>query len=428
MNQKNIRQVVVTANVIEWYDFIVFAFLSPQIAVNFFPHSGSLSVLKALAVFAVSYIARPVGAIVLGWFSDRHGFVKSLRLSMFCVAIPCGLMTMIPTASSIGVMAPLFLILLRLIQSFGLGAEFPLSAQYAYSASQSNKKIFNSGLSAISAMGGMLMGSAVVALLNSVLSTSEMLSWGWRVAFLLSVPASIYIYRLRMIAIKNVALSHTTSQQATPQQAAIEDVSVSVGRVDTHFVLRLIFCVFVVGLAESIFYTVSVYMPEYLIQFKHVPISIAQDENTLTTLLSMLLIIPCCSLAQKKNVYGLFRAGSLFFIIAAIPLYSWINAENDAWMMLLPEALLVIGTLGFGVCNMPLLNKVFAGYDRSSFGICLAYTGGVAFLSAPSILLAAYMVKSTGAMLTPGVLVCIYAAALLILLSSFKRIFGKPLA
>ncbi len=403
MSNKHIKGVVVTANIIQWYDFILFAFLAPQIAVNFFPGDVSSGVFKALAVFAISYLARPLGAIILGWIADKYGIGRSMRWAMLMVAIPCGMIVVMPVTSSIGIFAPVMLLALRLVQSLGMGAEYPLSAQYAYIASENSKKTFNSGLSAISAMLGMLTASAVVALLNECLSPTQMIEWGWRTAFLISLPAIIYIYKLRVEAMPVVNTGHIEQQLGTRNTKR-------------QLLWRILLGVIIIGLAESVFYNVSVYMPEYLVSVMHIPMSTAYGINTLSSLFLLLCIIPVCYLAQKKGAYKLLITGSLFFVFASLPLYWWVNNQQKMWVFIVSQALLVMGTVGFGVGNMPFLNMLFSEFKRSSICICLAYTGGVGLLSAPGILFTSYLIKTTNNSLIPGILICFYAFLLVILL------------
>ena len=115
----------VIGNLFEWYDFIIYGFFAPVIATQFFrPEATSGDLLKVFAVFAVGYFARPIGAIIFGSIGDRLGRKKALLLSLIVMAVPTIGMALLPTWESIGVLSPVLLILLRILQGISIGGEF----------------------------------------------------------------------------------------------------------------------------------------------------------------------------------------------------------------------------------------------------------------------------------------------------------------
>lgn len=175
-------------NILEWFDFAVFGFFSSAIGKQFFPGSSpAAQQLKAFAVFAVGFGARPFGSIVLGLVGDRIGRRALLTLSIALMGGATLLLGLLPTYERIGVAAPVLLVVLRLIQGFSLGGEFTGSMVYTTElASPALRGLVSSSTAAGTTL-GFILGSACAALISSNLSPEDAASWGWRLPFIGSI-------------------------------------------------------------------------------------------------------------------------------------------------------------------------------------------------------------------------------------------------
>lgn len=178
-------------NTMEWYDFAVYAYLTPVISRLFFPGGDPLiGVLSTFAIFAFGFLMRPVGAVFFGWYADKVGRKQALIASvtlMGGVATIC--LGLIPTNFQAGVLATVLLTLCRLVQGFSLGGEYGTSTSFLveYAPPKGKRGLYGS-LSYFSSILGMAIGAIVVLVLNLILPPEAMDAWGWRVAFLLSFP------------------------------------------------------------------------------------------------------------------------------------------------------------------------------------------------------------------------------------------------
>ena len=171
-------------NAIEFYDWMAYALLVPYFGKQFFPHENATAVLlSSFAVFAVGSLARPVGAVVLGRYIDRHGRRAGLLISvMMMVAASFGI-ALLPTYAAVGLLAPLALVVLRLVQGFALGPELGGSATYlAESAPEGRRGLFASTYQSTVALGTLAV-AGLISILEVFLDAAQMEAYGWRVVF-----------------------------------------------------------------------------------------------------------------------------------------------------------------------------------------------------------------------------------------------------
>jgi MHS family proline/betaine transporter-like MFS transporter len=172
-------------NVMEWYDFGVFGYLAGSLALNFFPKGNPGSaLLNTFLVFGVGLVFRPLGGIVIGRMGDTRGRKPALVLTILLMALGTVLIGIIPTYASIGIAAPILLLLARLLQGFSTGGEWGGATAFMAEWSQEGKRGFYTSLQQMSVAGGGLLGSGFAALLTSTLGGDTMSDWGWRIPFL----------------------------------------------------------------------------------------------------------------------------------------------------------------------------------------------------------------------------------------------------
>jgi MFS transporter, MHS family, proline/betaine transporter len=170
-------------NALEWYDILIYGYFAVTISRLFFPTADqTVSLLLALGTFGVSYLVRPLGAIVLGAYTDRAGRKAAMLVSIVFMTIGTGLMAILPTYASIGVLAPIAVLIARLLQGFAVAGEFGSATAFLVEQSTGRKGLFASfqwfgqGLAAA-------LASFFGVVLTSVLTSSQLESWGWRVPF-----------------------------------------------------------------------------------------------------------------------------------------------------------------------------------------------------------------------------------------------------
>lgn len=183
-------------NALEWYDLIVYGYFAGPLSRQFFPTKDhTVSLLLTLGTFALSYLARPIGALVLGSYGDRRGRKASLMLSITMMTLGTGLIAIMPPYASIGVLAPIAVFAARVLQGFSAGGEFGSSTAFLTEHAP-ERSGFMSSWQFSSQGASVLLASAVGAVVTGTLTSAQVDSWGWRVPFLFGLligPIGLYI-------------------------------------------------------------------------------------------------------------------------------------------------------------------------------------------------------------------------------------------
>lgn len=175
-------------NAIEFYDFIVYAYLAGYFAAQFFPtHDPVAALLASYGAFATGMVMRPVGGILFGNIGDRIGRKAALQISVLLIAVPTLLIGLMPTYATIGLWAPVLLIVLRMLQGLSVGGEYSSSIVFLIEHAPPNRRGFMGGFSPMGAFGGLLLGTLVSFLCTTALGKAIMADWGWRIPFLASI-------------------------------------------------------------------------------------------------------------------------------------------------------------------------------------------------------------------------------------------------
>ena len=186
---------------IEWYDFFLYATAASLVFNHaFFPDQSTfVGTLLSFATFAVGFVVRPIGGFVFGHVGDRIGRKKTLALTMFLMGAATALMGVLPTAAQIGILAPILLLLLRIVQGFALGGEWAGAILLAVEHSPPRRRGLFGSVPQVGLALGLALGTGVFALLQYALSDEAFLAYGWRIAFLLSIVLVVFgiIVRLR---------------------------------------------------------------------------------------------------------------------------------------------------------------------------------------------------------------------------------------
>jgi len=214
---RRVRAIVAgsSGNLVEWYDFYVYSFTALYFAAEFFPKGNQTSqLLNAAGVFAAGFFMRPLGSWLFGWLADKRGRRYSM---MMAVLMMCGgslLVALLPTYAQIGVAAPALLLLARLIQGLSVGGEYGTAATYLSEVAKHGRRGFFSSFQYVTLIGGQLVATLVLVILQQFLSDSELRAWGWRVPFVIGAIAAVIAFYLRR------SLAETASHAARAHKEA----------------------------------------------------------------------------------------------------------------------------------------------------------------------------------------------------------------
>jgi MHS family proline/betaine transporter-like MFS transporter len=167
--------------VLEWYDFALFGFFAQQIGAHFFPADDpTASLIAAFGTFAAGFLMRPIGGALFGWVGDKFGRKQALIWSVLAMAFPSFFIGVLPGTESIGIAAPILLLLCRLLQGIAVGGEYGASAVFLVEGAEPGRRGWMGSWAPVGAFAGTLLGSAAGAIVNFTLPPEAVLAWGWR--------------------------------------------------------------------------------------------------------------------------------------------------------------------------------------------------------------------------------------------------------
>jgi MFS transporter, MHS family, proline/betaine transporter len=408
----------IAGNVMEWYDFSVYGYFATVIGRHFFPAQDAVSsLIAAFGVFAAGFAMRPLGSLIFGHIGDKLGRKLALTASVMVMAVPTFLIGLLPTYRQIGLLAPVLLVVLRLVQGLSVGGEYTTSAIFLVEQSAPGRRGFLGSFVPLGATGGVLLGSVVGAVVTTVLDHSAVNSWGWRLAFLLGLLVGGIGLAIR----RQLADDREAPGGMPPAASPVREAFGSQWRT----ILR------VVGLNAAgavAYYTAFVYVTTYLRQIDFIAASKALDINTIAVLALLLTIVPMGILSDRigRRPVLLAATGGLFAL--ALPLF-WMLHHTD-------PAIVLIGQVGFAVLNAAYwgpstatMVELMPGHIRCTV-MSVGYNLGLAILGGATPMAAVYVVRRSGNDLSPAFLVMAAAAVsflvILGLRESYKAVLAGP--
>ncbi|APQ12035.1 MFS family transporter [Pseudomonas rhizoryzae] len=244
-----------SGNLVEWFDFYVYAFCSIYFAAAFFPKSDpTVQLLNTAGVFAAGFLMRPIGGWIFGRIADKYGRRTSMVISILMMGAGSLGIACLPTYASIGVAAPALLLLARLLQGISVGGEYGTTATYMSEVALRGQRGFFASFQYVTLIGGQLLAVLVVVILQQVLSDADLRAWGWRIPFLVGAAAAVISLFLRR------SLEETT----TAESRANKEAGTLGGLFRNHKAAFFTVLGYTAG-GSLIFYTFTTYMQKYLV-------------------------------------------------------------------------------------------------------------------------------------------------------------------
>lgn len=278
-----------SGNLVEWYDWFVYSAFAPYFSGHFFPSDDPLtSLLGTMTTFAVGFFARPVGAWLMGLYADRAGRKTALTLAVGMMCLGSLIIAILPSYATIGIAAPIILVLARILQGLSVGGEYGASATYLSEMAGAKRRGFWSSFQFVTMVMGQLIALGILALMQTNMSEGALTEWGWRIPFLIGAAMAVVVFWIR--ARMDESASYENSKARGEERARTMLLFLKYPK-ET---LAIFF--FTAG-GSLAFYSYTTYMPKFL------KASGGFAAPTATAI----------------------SAGSLFVYLAALPLFGWIS-------------------------------------------------------------------------------------------------------
>ncbi|PXY29005.1 MFS transporter [Prauserella sp. PE36] len=374
---------------VEWYDYFIFGTASALVFGQlFFPNENDpiIGTLSAFAVFGVGFFARPVGGIVFGHFGDKFGRKAALVTTLMLMGVSTFLIGLLPTTDDIGIWAPVLLVLLRLIQGFGVGGEWGGASLVAVEYAPEGKRGAYGSFPQIGNAVGLVMSTSIFAIV-STLPDDALLSWGWRVPFLLSavlIAVGLFI---------RFKLTETPTFQAAQEKLEAQAASAKakekmpIAELFTRFKRPLLLAMGM-RLGEAVFgYIILTIGLTFATNYTDIPRTDVLIAGTVAAALAIYTYYFFGSLSDRIGRRAVFVLGSVVAVVVSFPFF-WI-LDADAVVLMY-----VIYAVGYAI-GVGALYGVEPAFFSELFGTKVRYTGLSLAAQVPSILIGLWPLAST---------------------------------
>lgn len=354
---------------LEFYDFTIYALFAPYISNHFFSNANHfISLINTFLVFALGYLARPLGGFVFGYMGDKLGRKSAFTLSVFIMAIATLLIGCLPDYQSIGMLAPIALILLRLLQGFSVGGEIPGAAVFIFEHVSFHKHGFAIGILFMSITLGNSLGSLVGMVLTLLLNQEQMMAWGWRLPFIIGFILGIISYIIRKKTFETPVFVDMM-QQGRLQKNLLKTLK--------SFRVEIGYGILLTAISSSII-TLFLYLPTYLSIIA--PSITATFQINIINFLSFALATAFFGwLSDYINRIKLLALGALLLMICSYVLFVGLSNIGIKFIWIFSLGFAIIGGMVNG-SYVVMLAGFFPASIRNS-GVAVSYSFGIALFS-----------------------------------------------
>lgn len=372
----------VIGNVVEWYDWTVYGLMAGVFSHSIFPaNDHTSSVISALLTFAVGFLMRPVGSIVLSPLADRYGRRQILSLTILLMGLGSLLIALVPTYASIGIASPLIVLFARLVQGFSTGAEFQSSTVYLVEHAPAERRAFV-GSSQLASIGFAILLATGTATLTTIFVPQPALgNWAWRIPFLIGALLSLYGMWMRLRLPETpyfIALEQHHGKARRPVFEALREYPAST---------LYVFCV---QIGTVMFYLWTVFLPTYANLVGKLPLSKGLLGGTISLVVFTFAVPVMAAVSDWIGRKPLLICSAFGFLLLARPLFSMLG-NGDFIAFLVAD---IVGCLLLAMVDsiMPaLFCELFPTRVRTS-GIGIPYQVCSAIFSGTAPLIAAWLI------------------------------------
>ncbi|CDF81575.1 arabinose efflux permease family protein [Pseudomonas knackmussii B13] len=410
-------------NFVEWFDYAAYGYLAAVIAVVFFPQTDKTSgLLATFAVFALSFIVRPIGGIVWGHIGDRFGRRNALSLSILIMSGSTFCIALLPSYAQVGLLAPGLLLAIRLVQGFSASGEYAGASAFLAEYAPDRKRGFYTCLVPASTAAGLLVGSLFASQLYAHLDSAQLHEWGWRLPFLLAAPLGLIGRYIRLHLADTPKFREMEQAMESKQGEHRAPISLLFGR----YRRQLLVAIGATCLNAVAFYLILSYMPTYL----SAEMGMSESDSFLASTVSLATYIGFIFLMGKlSDRFGrktMLVAASLLFLALTVPLFGLLGNAAFAFILLIQ--------IGFGLMlamndgTLPcFLAEIFPTRVRYT-GFAFSFNTANALFGGTAPFIATWLISLTGNKLAPAWMLVAAAGVALLAMLCVRETAYRPMA
>lgn len=420
----------VVGNFMEWFDFGVYGYLAVTLAVVFTGDlPGSWGLLITLLGFAISFLVRPLGGIVLGPLGDRIGRQRVLFLTMAMMAVATGLIGVLPTSAQIGLWAIIPLYLLKMVQGFSTGGEYAGATTYVSEFSPDRSRGYWSSFLDVGSYVGFAAGASAVAvttwITESLSGPDAMTEYGWRIPFLIAIPLGAVAIWFRLRIPETPAYEAEESAGLTRTDADAPLARQGIAGIFRHYWRQILIGVALVSATNTAGYALTSYMPTYLEK----EVGVSNLMAALATVPVLVVMSACLPLIGRlsdrigrRPVYGIAVGSTILLMVPAFA----VMQIGEEWAVMIALAMVAIPVAFYVAISASALPALFPTASR--FGaMAIAYNLAVSLFGGTTPLFSQALIELTGNVYMPAFYIMFFAALGGIALLSMRETAQRPL-
>jgi len=333
-------------NGLEWYDYALYGHFAALISKNFFPAGDAkIALIATFGIFAAGFLMRPLGGIFFGYIGDKYGRKSALSLSILLMAIPTACIGLLPTYETIGILAPVFLTIIRLIQGVAIGGEFGGSIIYLVEHAEKNQKNLIGSTTIISMLIGVLFGSGISTFLSEIMSPENFENYGWRIPFILGLFIGLVGLYIR------THLGESPAFLDAQETGHISDKPVKETFMENS--KELIIAIGAYFAVTIPFYIQVVFMNSFMVKFLDYKLNEALLVNTVSLLVMMLVTPISAYLCDRFNREKIMKYVLIAYFIFAVPFVFLLGSGHFAFALI--SQIIFAAIIGAYIAPIPAL-------------------------------------------------------------------------
>jgi MFS transporter, MHS family, proline/betaine transporter len=396
----------IAGNILEWYDFAIYGYVATIIAKNFFPSGDEVGALLAtFATFGIGFVARPLGGIIIGRMGDTRGRKAALLLTIFLMAVGTIGIGLIPTYHSIGLFAPLLLVVCRLLQGFAAGGEWGGATAFIVEWAPQNRRGFFGSFQQASVAGGLLLGSAIAAICSTLFSADQMDSWAWRIPFLLGVllvPVGMYMRS----DIEETPIYRTAKEETSEPEVP-------------GWILAAKAFGFTILWTVS-YYVILYYMPTFTEKYAGLTRTASLWSNTIGLVMLVVAIPLVGLLSDKIGRKPLLLSCCVAFAVLTYPLFSIMVGGVSLGSVIIVQLIFGLMIAMFSGPGPAAIAEIFPTNTRSTW-MSTGYSLATSIFGGFAPFIATWLISRTGSPVSPTYYLIAAAIASAIVIATLKE-------